>query len=137
MTKIEKTKEVNKVRDEVEEAKIKLGINSEENNNEKKYDEEEEEEVAKNVVVLSTEINGETEIVFNLDSITGRVITDVKDDYVKKRKSKKGLLPELDDHYYILMSEKMTGIRAHWFLDLPAKDYNKVLNFVKDFLQED
>ena len=35
MTKIEKAKEVNKVRDEVEEAKIKLGINSEENNNEK------------------------------------------------------------------------------------------------------
>lgn len=73
----------------------------------------------------------------DLETLTGNDILEVKEKYQKIKKRKAAMLEEFDDFYYMLIAEKVTGISYKEFVKLPYKDYNKIKNSVRDFLNED
>lgn len=87
-------------------------------------------------LILKSEINGENILHFRTN-LTGNDVRIVKQKYEREFKKTAKLLAEMDDMYFILMAERMTGIPYEKFLDLPIFDYNKVRNHVRDFLGEE
>lgn len=73
----------------------------------------------------------------NLEALTGNDILEAKEKYQKIKKRKAAMLEEFDDFYYMLIAEKVTGVSYKEFVKLPYKDYNKIKNCVRDFLNED
>ena len=74
---------------------------------------------------------------FNTDIITGRVVIELKDKYFIDRKRKAGIIADLDDYFFIMVAEKMTGTKLKEFMDLKAKDFRAIVTFVRNFLIED
>lgn len=93
----------------------------------------------------SREVENDNEIVLtsgrilklDLESLTGNDILEVKEKYQRVKKRKAAMLEEFDDFYYMLIAEKVTGTSYKEFIKLPYKDYNKIKNCVRDFLNED
>ena len=74
---------------------------------------------------------------FNTDIMTGRIVIELKDKYFVDRKRKAGLIADLDDYFFIMAAEKMSGIKLREFMDLKVKDFRAVVTFVRNFLIED
>jgi len=58
-------------------------------------------------------------------------------EYGKLRKKSATLVEELDDFYYMLVAEYVSAHSYETFLKLSYKDFAKVRDEVRDFLQED
>ena len=58
-------------------------------------------------------------------------------DFGKLRKKSATLVEELDDFYYMLVAEYVSAHSYETFLKLSYKDFAKVRDEVRDFLQED
>ena len=76
-------------------------------------------------------------IPFNTDIMTGRKIIQLKDKYFLDRKRNAGVIADLDDYFYVMVAEEMTGIKLKEFMDLKAKNFRTIVNFVRNFLTED
>ncbi len=95
-----------------------------------------DEEVDYSTLELRNEFEGSKILDFDI-SLTGKDILVVKSKYERERKKKAKWMAELDDLYFLMMAERMTGIEFQKFLELPAQDYTRVRNHVAGFLGEE
>ncbi|MGL5203247.1 hypothetical protein [Cetobacterium sp.] len=95
-----------------------------------------DEEVDYSTLELRNEFEGSKTLDFDI-SLTGKDILVVKSKYERERKKKAKWMAELDDLYFLMMAERMTGIEFQKFLELPAQDYTRVRNHVAGFLGEE
>ena len=77
------------------------------------------------------------EITFDFGKLTGNSIIEIKKNYGKLRKKSATLVEELDDFYYMLVAEYVSAHSYETFLKLSYKDFARVRDEVRDFLQED
>ena len=87
--------------------------------------------------VRKVKLSDGREITFDFGKLTGNSIIDIKKNYGKLRKKSATLVEELDDFYYMLVAEYVSAHSYETFLKLSYKDFAKVRDEVRDFLQED
>jgi len=102
---------------------------------EKKDDVEETKE--EKGLVRKVKLSDGREITFDFGRLTGNSIIEIKKNYGKLRKKSATLVEELDDFYYMLVAEYVSAHSYKTFLNLSYKDFAKVRDEVRDFLQED
>lgn len=88
-------------------------------------------------LVRKVELSDGREITFDFGKLTGNSIIEIKKNYGKLRKKSATLVEELDDFYYMLVAEYTSAYSYQTFLNLSYKDFAKVRDEVRDFLQED
>ena len=102
---------------------------------EKKDDVEETKE--EKGLVRKVKLSDGREVTFDFGKLTGNSIIEIKKNYGKLRKKSATLVEELDDFYYMLVAEYVSAHSYETFLKLSYKDFAKVRDEVRDFLQED
>lgn len=88
-------------------------------------------------LVRKVKLSDGREITFDFGKLTGNSIIEIKKNYGKLRKKSATLVEELDDFYYMLVAEYVSTHSYETFLKLSYKDFAKVRDKVRDFLQED
>ena len=88
-------------------------------------------------LVRKVKLSDGREITFDFGKLTGNSIIEIKKNYGKLRKKSATLVEELDDFYYMLVAEYVSAHSYKTFLNLSYKDFAKVRDEVRDFLQED
>lgn len=88
-------------------------------------------------LVRKIKLSDGREIIFDFGKLTGNSIIEIKKNYGKLRKKSATLVEELDDFYYMLVAEYVSTHSYETFLKLSYKDFAKVRDEVRDFLQED
>ena len=88
-------------------------------------------------LVRKIKLSDGREITFDFGKLTGNSIIEIKKNYGKLRKKSATLVEELDDFYYMLVAEYTSAHSYQTFLNLSYKDFVKVRDEVRDFLQED
>ena len=88
-------------------------------------------------LVRKVKISDGREFTFDFGKLTGNSIIEIKKNYGKLRKKSATLVEELDDFYYMLVAEYVSAHSYETFLKLSYKDFAKVRDEVRDFLQED
>ena len=88
-------------------------------------------------LVRKVKISDGREFTFDFGKLTGNSIIEIKKNYGKLRKKTAALVEELDDFYYMLVAEYVSKYKYTTFLKLSYKDFAKVRDEVRDFLQED
>ncbi|MFA1734154.1 hypothetical protein ACDQ56_02915 [Fusobacterium animalis] len=88
-------------------------------------------------LVRKVKLSDGREIEFDFGKLTGNSIIEIKKNYGKLRKKSATLVEELDDFYYMLVAEYVSAHSYKTFLKLSYKDFAKVRDEVRDFLQED
>ena len=88
-------------------------------------------------LVRKVELSDGREITFDFGKLTGNSIIEIKKNYGKLRKKSATLVEELDDFYYMLVAEYVSTYSYKTFLNLSYKDFAKIRDEVRDFLQED
>jgi len=88
-------------------------------------------------LVRKVQLSDGREITFDFGKLTGNSIIEIKKNYGKLRKKSATLVEELDDFYYMLVAEYTSAHSYQTFLNLSYKDFVKVRDEVRDFLQED
>lgn len=101
-----------------------------------KKDDIEEPEKEKGLV-RKVKLSDGREVTFDFGKLTGNSIIEIKKNYGKLRKKSATLVEELDDFYYMLVAEYVSAHSYETFLKLSYKDFAKVRDEVRDFLQED
>lgn len=88
-------------------------------------------------LVRKVKLSDGREITFDFGKLTGNSIIEIKKNYGKLRKKSATLVEELDDFYYMLVAEYVSAHSYETFLKLSYKDFAKIRDEVRDFLQED
>ena len=88
-------------------------------------------------LVRKVKLSDGREITFDFGRLTGNSIIEIKKNYGKLRKKSATLVEELDDFYYMLVAEYVSAHSYETFLKLSYKDFAKVRDEVRAFLQED
>ena len=88
-------------------------------------------------LIRKVKISDGREFTFDFGKLTGNSIIEIKKNYGKLRKKTAALVEELDDFYYMLVAEYVSKYKYTTFLKLSYKDFAKVRDEVRDFLQED
>ena len=88
-------------------------------------------------LVRKVKLSDGREVTFDFGKLTGNSIIEIKKNYGKLRKKSATLVEELDDFYYMLVAEYVSAHSYETFLKLSYKDFAKVRDEVRDFLQED
>ena len=88
-------------------------------------------------LVRKVKLSDGREVTFDFGKLTGNSIIEIKKNYRKLRKKSATLVEELDDFYYMLVAEYVSAHSYETFLKLSYKDFAKVRDEVRDFLQED
>ena len=88
-------------------------------------------------LIRKVKISDGREFTFDFGKLTGNSIIEIKKNYGKLRKKTATIVEELDDFYYMLVAEYVSIHPYKVFLALSYKDFAKVRDEVKDFLQED
>lgn len=88
-------------------------------------------------LIRKVKLSDGREITFDFGKLTGNSIIEIKKNYGKLRKKSATLVEELDDFYYMLVAEYVSTHSYKTFLNLSYKDFAKVRDEVRDFLQED
>ena len=96
-----------------------------------------EEEEKEKGLIRKVKISDGREFVFDFGKLTGNSIIEIKKNYGKLRKKTAALVEELDDFYYMLVAEYVSKYKYTTFLKLSYKDFAKIRDEVRDFLQED
>lgn len=100
-------------------------------------DGEEKEKEKEKGLVRKVKISDGREFTFDFGKLTGNSIIEIKKNYGKLRKKSATLVEELDDFYYMLVAEYVSTYSYKTFLNLSYKDFAKIRDEVRDFLQED
>ena len=104
---------------------------------ETEVDEEIDGEEKEKGLVRKVKITDGREFTFDFGKLTGNSIIEIKKNYGKLRKKSATLVEELDDFYYMLVAEYVSTYSYETFLNLSYKDFAKIRDEVRDFLQED
>lgn len=88
-------------------------------------------------LIRKVKISDGREFTFDFGKLTGNSIIEIKKNYGKLRKKTAAIVEELDDFYYMLVAEYVSKYKYTTFLKLSYKDFAKIRDEVKDFLQED
>ena len=96
-----------------------------------------EEEEKEKGLIRKVKISDGREFIFDFGKLTGNSIIEIKKNYGKLRKKSATLVEELDDFYYMLVAEYVSTYSYKTFLNLSYKDFAKIRDEVRDFLQED
>lgn len=104
---------------------------------ETEVDEEIDGEEKEKGLVRKVKISDGREFTFDFGKLTGNSIIEIKKNYGKLRKKTAALVEELDDFYYMLVAEYVSKYKYTTFLKLSYKDFAKIRDEVRDFLQED
>ena len=104
---------------------------------ETEVDEEIDGEEKEKGLVRKVKISDGREFTFDFGKLTGNSIIEIKKNYGKLRKKSATLVEELDDFYYMLVAEYVSTYSYKVFLNLSYKDFAKIRDEVRDFLQED
>ena len=104
---------------------------------ETEVDEEIDGEEKERGLVRKVKISDGREFTFDFGKLTGNSIIEIKKNYGKLRKKSATLVEELDDFYYMLVAEYVSTYSYKTFLNLSYKDFAKIRDEVRDFLQED
>lgn len=88
-------------------------------------------------LVRKVKISDGREFTFDFGKLTGNSIIEIKKNYGKLRKKTAAIVEELDDFYYMLVAEYVSKYKYTTFLKLSYKDFAKIRDEVRDFLQED
>ena len=88
-------------------------------------------------LIRKVKISDGREFIFDFGKLTGNSIIEIKKNYGKLRKKTASLVEELDDFYYMLVAEYVSKYKYTTFLKLSYKDFAKIRDEVRDFLQED
>ena len=104
---------------------------------ETEVDEEIDGEEKEKGLVRKVKISDGREFTFDFGKLTGNSIIEIKKNYGKLRKKSATLVEELDDFYYMLVAEYVSTYSYKTFLKLSYKDFAKIRDEVRDFLQED
>jgi len=104
---------------------------------ETEVDEEIDGEEKEKGLVRKVKISDGREFIFDFGKLTGNSIIEIKKNYGKLRKKSATLVEELDDFYYMLVAEYVSTYSYKTFLNLSYKDFAKIRDEVRDFLQED
>ena len=104
---------------------------------ETEVDEEIDGEEKEKGLVRKVKISDGREFTFDFGKLTGNSIIEIKKNYGKLRKKSATLVEELDDFYYMLVAEYVSKYKYTTFLKLSYKDFAKIRDEVRDFLQED
>ena len=125
-----------KFKEELKEAKEELNrINGViETEIDEEIDGEEEKEKG---LIRKVKISDGREFTFDFGKLTGNSIIEIKKNYGKLRKKTAAIVEELDDFYYMLVAEYVSKYKYTTFLKLSYKDFAKIRDEVRDFLQED
>ena len=100
-------------------------------------DEIDGEEEKEKGLIRKVKISDGREFIFDFGKLTGNSIIEIKKNYGKLRKKTASLVEELDDFYYMLVAEYVSKYKYTTFLKLSYKDFAKIRDEVRDFLQED
>lgn len=100
-------------------------------------DEEIDGEEKEKGLVRKVKISDGREFTFDFGKLTGNSIIEIKKNYGKLRKKTAAIVEELDDFYYMLVAEYVSKYKYTTFLKLSYKDFAKIRDEVRDFLQED
>ena len=103
---------------------------------ETEVDEEIDGEEKEKGLVRKVKISDGREFTFDFGKLTGNSIIEIKKNYGKLRK-KTAIVEELEDFYYMLVAEYVSKYKYTTFLKLSYKDFAKIRDEVRDFLQED
>ncbi|MGL5279536.1 MAG: hypothetical protein ACRC8M_10780 [Cetobacterium sp.] len=122
------------IKDETEKFKLENGI-TENEGQDIKADSFEELEQDYGTLKIRGEIRGSNIIKFRT-RLTGQDMKICKSRYDREKQTKAKTLAEVDDEYFLMMAERMTGIPYKEFYDLHIVDTNKVVRHVRDFLGE-
>ena len=104
---------------------------------ETEVDEEIDGEEKEKGLVRKDKISDGREFTFDFGKLTGNSIIEIKKNYGKLRKKTAAIVEELDDFYYMLVAEYVSKYKYTTFLKLSYKDFAKIRDEVRDFLQED
>ena len=104
---------------------------------ETEVDEERDGEEKEKGLVRKVKISDGREFTFDFGKLTGNSIIEIKKNYGKLRKKTAAIVEELDDFYYMLVAEYVSKYKYTTFLKLSYKDFAKIRDEVRDFLQED
>ena len=104
---------------------------------ETEVDEEIDGEEKEKGLVRKVKISDGREFTFDFGKLTGNSIIEIKKNYGKLRKKTAAIVEELDDFYYMLVAEYVSKYQYTTFLKLSYKDFAKIRDEVRDFLQED
>ena len=104
---------------------------------ETEVDEEIDGEEKEKGLVRKVKISDGREFTFDFGKLTGNSIIEIKKNYGKLRKKSAAIVEELDDFYYMLVAEYVSKYKYTTFLKLSYKDFAKIRDEVRDFLQED
>lgn len=88
-------------------------------------------------LIRKVKISDGREFIFDFGKLTGNSIIEIKKNYGKLRKKTAAIVEELDDFYYMLVAEYVSKYKYTTFLKLSYKDFAKIRDEVRDFLQED
>ena len=124
-----------KFKEELKEAKEEL--NRKNGVIETEIDEEIDGEEKEKGLVRKVKISDGREFTFDFGKLTGNSIIEIKKNYGKLRKKTAAIVEELDDFYYMLVAEYVSKYKYTTFLKLSYKDFAKIRDEVRDFLQED
>lgn len=128
------SKTVTDIKNEQEKFKIETGMNVNEGQD-MKTDSLEELEQDYGTLKIRGEIKGSNIINFRTN-LTGQDMKICKSRYDREKQTKAKTIAEVDDDYFLMMAERMTGIPYKEFYDLHIVDTNKVVRHVRDFLGE-
>lgn len=126
-------KTASEIEKEVKEAKAKFNVVSKEEVSEENAFSDIETNYSE--LKIRGEINGDNIITFRTN-ITGKDLSLCKQRYEREKKKKAKTLAEFDDDYYLMLAERMTGIKYEAFNDLHVIDTLKVVDHVRNFLGE-
>ena len=102
--------------------------------------EDEDDDLIEDVIKLnmSKEINGSREITLDFTKVTGFFLEMCRKQYklIKTVKKEVVNIESLDDKYYIIVASKLLKIHYDIIMKLPYKDYKKILDKVKGYLQQ-
>lgn len=104
---------------------------------ETEIDEEIDGEEKEKGLIRKVKISDGREFTFDFGKLTGNSIIEIKKNYGKLRKKTAAIVEELDDFYYMLVAEYVSKYKYTTFLKLSYRDFAKIRDEVRDFLQED
>lgn len=138
MTKkeLEKQKELEEHEKKVKELKPKI----DETSLDEELESEEDEDLIPDVVKLnlSVEIDGSKEITLDFTKVHGFFLEMCRKQYklIKTVKKEVVNIESLDDKYYAIVASKLLSVHYDIIMKLPYKDFKKILDKIKGYLQQ-
>ncbi len=91
------------------------------------------------ILELTQELNGSKELILDFTKITGFFLESCKKQYKNIKAVKKEVIniETMDDKYHVIIASRISGAPYKSIMALDYKNYKKIVDGVRNFLQED